>query len=122
MLRGTGRFLRTRSCPPASATAEEAADKDVGQKTPGGGAIRDPENSPGGASTTFTRTPKPEKSNQLQRLKPRLANTPCGRIKQSRLQPIPMAGFEVTTEFSDGDIYRLIRTARPIPTIRSGGT
>jgi len=30
-----------------------------------------------------------------------------------------MAGFEVTTEFSDGDIYRLIRTARPIPTIRS---
>jgi hypothetical protein len=57
-------------------------NKDAGQKTPGGIAIRDPEDSPGGASTTFTRTPKPEKSNQLQRLKPRLANTPCGRIKQ----------------------------------------
>jgi len=27
-----------------------------------------------------------------------LAQTPCGKIKQSRLRPIPMAAFEVTTE------------------------
>ena len=29
-----------------------------------------------------------------------------------------MAGFEVTTEFSDGDIYRLIRTARDLRNVR----
>ena len=40
---------------------------------------------------------KLEKQAQLQSPKHRLAQTPLGTVKQSRLRPIPMAGFEVTT-------------------------
>ena len=124
-----------------------SARMDVGQRTPGGVATRDPEASHDEASPSESwqkhetlwqpayranrrgsRLPIPsepaprhrpwitpqgatpaeriqpyhasrclEHQDKLRRHRPRLAQTHCGRVKQSRLRPIPLAGFEVTT-------------------------
>jgi hypothetical protein len=51
----------------------------------GAGQLR--KRDPSGAKTTI--------SNTTSKLNPSLANARCGKVKQSRLPPIPMAGFDL---------------------------
>ena len=53
---------------------------------------------PSGATPPYHVTRHLEHQEQLRPTRPQLAQAPCDEIKQSRLRPTLLAGFEVTTE------------------------
>jgi hypothetical protein len=75
--------------PPVREKANDKSNKDAEQYTLGG-AISNP-------AASYNGTSPQESPNRKERLKPRLAQTHGGKVKQSRLQPPKVAGFEVTT-------------------------
>ena len=54
---------------------------------------------PGRARTTY--------QTRLRGLNPSLANARCGKVKQSRLRPISLAGFNLITEALAALVYKI---------------